>query len=390
MTNAAPPQMIESRHFLLQLIGQGYNFFAGVPCSDLGGLFEALTEQKDVVSITATSEGEALSLAAGAYLAGKKPCVLCQNSGFGNLINPLMTHCSPQEIPILIVMSWRGHPDLVDEPQHLRTGAAVEPMIEQMGYDYCVLRADNFLAVERRLEQMSAECSQPYFMLVPPGTLSKASTRTWQAVRKKPAASAYHPKKNTGTKLPTRTEAIKTLVNQLSSDAIVVSSVGFNSRTVLSLADRDLNYYVPGAMGFASAIGLGIALCKPAQNVIVLDGDGSAIMHLGNLVSIGAQSPRNLTYLILNNGMHESTGGQPAPSTHIDFKGIAIACGFELLESIECISRTNLGLAAQNNSRPRFIEVQTELDPDRKPPRPSQKPSFFTQRFRAALARYPQ
>lgn len=382
--------MIESRHLLSHLISQGYNFFAGVPCSDLGGLFEALAEQSDVISITATSEGEALSLATGAYLAGRKPCVLCQNSGFGNLINPLMTHCSPQEIPILIVMSWRGHPDIVDEPQHRITGAAVEPMIEQMGYEYCILRTDNFLAVEKRLEQMSAECRQPYFMLVPPGTLSQASTRRSHAVRKKPAVSAYHPKENTGTKLPTRTEAIEKLVNHLSSDDILVSSVGFNSRTVLNLADRDLNYYVPGAMGFASAIGLGIAICQPNQNVIVLDGDGSAIMHMGNLVSIGAQSPRNLTYLVLNNGVHESTGGQPAPSTQVDFKGIAIACGFEVLESIECMLRRTPTLAEQNNSRPRFIEVKTELDPDRKPPRPGQKPSFFTQRFRAALERYPK
>jgi len=388
MKDAASPQMIESRHLLSHLISQGYNFFAGVPCSDLGGLFEALPEQKDVISITATSEGEALSLATGAYLAGRKPCVLCQNSGFGNLINPLMTHCSPQEIPILIVMSWRGHPESSDEPQHRKTGACTEPMLKHTGYDYCVLRANDFLAVNKRLEQMSAECSQPYFMLVPPGTLSKVEPSRCGSIRQELTHSVHQPVESAGNELPTRTEAIKALLNYLSKDDIVVSSVGFNSRTLFDLADRDLNYYVPGAMGFASAIGLGLAICQPNQNVIVLDGDGSAIMHMGNLVSIGAQRPSNLTYLILNNGMHESTGGQATHSPQVNLTSIALACGFELMASIESISRKNSSSARQSNSRPRFIEVRTEPDPDRKPPRPSQEPAFFTQRFRTALARY--
>lgn len=376
---------MDSKHILDALLGLGFDFFTGVPCSDLGGLFRVLQESNYPKLVTATSEGEALSIACGAFLAGRKPVVLCQNSGLGNLINPLLSHCTPHQIPVLIIMSWRGHPEMEDEPQHAKTGGVTKSLLEHMGYACLELDVRGKIFNASALEGMAKTACAPYFFLIKPGQLVKAhqersSLSSHQYKSHQPPLESYQ----TGAQL-TRTQAIEKLLETIGDEDIVVSSVGFNSRTLFSLKDRKRNYYVPGAMGFAGAIGLGIALNKPFARIIVIDGDGSAMMHLGNFVTIGAQPLANFTYVVLNNAMHESTGGQPSSGSSVDFNAVARACGFNVQPSIEHLSLSLLKGASNLDGKPKFLEIKTERDPQTRPARPDHDPAFYTKRFVATL-----
>jgi phosphonopyruvate decarboxylase len=375
----------DSRLILDALLGLGFDFFTGVPCSDLGGLFRALEESNNPKLVTATSEGEALSIACGAFLAGKKPVVLCQNSGLGNLINPLLSHCTPHQIPILVIMSWRGHPEMNDEPQHAKTGSVTKSLLEHIGYAYMELDVCGESFNLNELQEIAKTASEPYFFLIRPGQLAKARQehlrpRPHQNRSNQPPLNPHQ----TDAQL-TRTQAIKKLLEAIGDEDIIVSSVGFNSRTLFSLKDRELNYYVPGAMGFAGAIGLGIALSKPLTRVIVIDGDGSALMHLGNFATMGTQPVPNFDYVVLNNAMHESTGGQPTSGSSVDFNAVAHACGFSVHQSIEHLSTSLLKGVLNLDGKPNFLEVKTERDPQIRPARPDHEPAFYTKRFLATL-----
>jgi len=312
--------MIAPEDFYQTLRKSGVQLFAGVPDSLLANLCAYIddhcTAQEHVIT---ANEGNAVALAAGYHLAtGRYACVYMQNSGLGNTINPLTSLTDPEvyRIPLLMVIGWRGEPGVKDEPQHIKQGRITPAQLDLLEIPYWILDADSDLneTLAAALAQM-VRSNAPVALLVRKDTFSRySSNRTHQC--------------NTSL---TREAALRTLL-ELSADDLVISTTGKTSREVFELrearGDTQRDFLTVGAMGHTASIALGVALGNPDKRVVCIDGDGSLLMHLGALPIIGSLKPANLIHVLLNNGAHESVGGQPTVARSLDFHAIAIACGY--------------------------------------------------------------
>ena len=295
------------------LAGHGYRLVSGVPCSNVGGLIDALGRDDRLGYVPAASDGAALAVASGARLGGRRSAVVLQNSGLGNLVNPLASLNMPYRIPVLLLVSMRGYPDPAgDEPQHRMMGLRTARILDSLGVEHAMLPADPALA-GRVLAQAgeALEARRCFAVLVRRGVVEPA-------VRCPPPTAP----------LPSRLEAIEALAGCLGDGEAVVATTGLTSRELAAVRDRPNNFYMAGSMGHAAAIGLGLALERPRRRVVVLDGDGAVLMHLGTLSTIGHQAPANLVHVVLDNGVYGSTGDQPTTSSTTDLAAVARACGY--------------------------------------------------------------
>ncbi|GAA4655953.1 phosphonopyruvate decarboxylase [Streptomyces chumphonensis] len=307
--------MITAQEFVDALEQRGFTASSGVPCSHFGGPIALLGEHgKEYVP--AANEGGALAVAAGFSLAGRASYIMLQNSGLGNLINPLTSLVMTYRLPVLTFVSMRGWPDPADdEPQHEVMGPLCHPLLDTLGLPHWTLRADE--DVERYHAVLDAavdesKAGRAPFVLVERGAVGKATGCGTAA---------------DDVDRMTSVEAIR-IVRERAKEAAVISTTGYTSREVFAEADGPNTFYMQGSMGHASALALGVALAKPARPVVVLDGDGAALMHLGTLSVIGDQSPTNLVHVVLDNGIHESTGGQRTTSGTTSFPAVAKAMGY--------------------------------------------------------------
>lgn len=367
------------------LAARGVRFGSGVPCSLLGPVIEALNGGGDVRYLGATSEGEALALAAGAWLAGVEAAALCQNSGLGNMVNPLSSLCRPFGIPALVLCSWRGRPGDGDEEHHRPMGAGMHALLDALDVPHGSLPSEPDglePALDRAFAAM-AERERPYVAIVEPGTF--AGPRRRREPRERPATGTLHAL-GTGRRTLTRFAALEEVAARLPGDAAVVATTGYTGRELFALDDREQFFYQVGSMGCASAIGLGVALHTP-QPVVVLDGDGAALMKLGNLATIGLAAPRNLVHVVLDNGVHDSTGGQATAAPGVDFARVAIACGYR--RAFGCDDAAQLGAAldaALDGAGPALVHMRIAPGSPAMP-RPSIGPYDVARRFRSFVAR---
>ena len=249
-------------------------------------------------NIIAANEGNAVGLAAGYHLAtGKVGCVYMQNSGEGNIVNPLLSlmDADVYQMPLLLIVGWRGEPGVHDEPQHVKQGKVTLPLLETMGVPYAVL--DENWQNQVTLALKTIQSANAVYVL-------------------------------------SREEAIKIVVNKLRDDDIIVSTTGMISRELFEYREAKKqghahDFLTVGSMGHASQIALGIALQKPNRRVIVFDGDGAMLMHMGGMAIIGDYNPKNLVHIVFNNGAHDSVGGQPTVGQKIDVEAIAKAIGYK-------------------------------------------------------------
>jgi phosphonopyruvate decarboxylase len=301
--------MIPSRTLCDELDERGFGLFAGVPCSWLGGPIEELTARGSYVA--AANEGAALSIATGARLAGRQSCVFLQNSGLGNLINPLTSLSKVFEIPILAFVSMRGWPDPEDdEPQHAIMGRETSSMLASCGARAWLLSGEPS-QLTQVLDEAATAMSEgdPAFILVPQGAFS-AARRTGATI------SGISPR-----------TALELLGPAL-EDALVFATTGLLSRELHEVADRPGNFYIQGSMGHSLAIGIGAALVRTDRRTIVLDGDGALLMHLGTMSTVGTTKPSNLLHVVFDNGSYESTGGQSTTAGEIDWVGLGLSLGY--------------------------------------------------------------
>ena len=364
--------MISAAGFCAELDRRQIHFVTGVPCSFFQGPISLLSRRPADRYVAAVNEGVALALAAGAELAGRRGAVLLQNSGFGNLVNPLTSLAMPFQIPLLVFMSLRGWPDpAADEPQHAIMGAAGIGLLDVLGVPHRVLgaSADGLAEALDEADQARRRGSS-FFVLVPKGTVG-AGTR--------PAAGAASFR---------RREAMLALAPELAG-AVVYATTGYISRELAAVSDRPENFYMQGSMGHALGLGLGSALARPDRRVIVVDGDGAALMHLGGMVDVGATAPANLTHVVLDNGSYESTGGQRTQSSAVHWPTLAAAVGYR---SSAVLDRAG-GLAeavrtARRRTGPHLVVARIAPDPDQVPPRVTSlaSPVELTARFAAAVA----
>ena len=313
--------MITGPRFCDLLTDTGVRRLAGVPCGSLAGAWAEFDRRR--MLIPAADEGAALAIAVGSELAGVPSAVLCQNSGLGNLLNPLTSLVLPYRVPVLVVMSLRGWPDpALDEPQHAVMGPATTRLLDALDVEYTVLAPTE--ASAGAALTAAAECRRagsPFFVLVPPATIEPPPAAAAEAG---PAPEPADPR-------PSRSEVVAALLAVLAGqarDTLVVATTGYLSRELHAQRDRPGTFYMQGSMGHAAAITLGLALGRPDRRVLALDGDGALLMHLGTGSTIGSAAPPNLTHLVVDNGCYESTGGQPSTSAVVDWPALGQGLGY--------------------------------------------------------------
>lgn len=313
--------MIEPKIFYSKLQEAGIGLFAGVPDSLLKDFCAYVDDHGQAGEhIITANEGNAIAMAAGYHLTtGKLAAVYMQNSGLGNTINPLTSITDPQvyKIPLVMIVGWRGEPGVKDEPQHVKQGAITPEQLDLLGIPYWILDQDTDLdvALKEAMQKVEATGAAVAF-LVRKGTFSK-----YKSQRQPNSPSQMK-----------REDALRTLLN-LTGDRLLVSTTGKTSREVFELrverGESQRDFLTVGGMGHTASIALGAALGNPEKQVVCIDGDGSALMHLGALPIIGDLAPKNLIHVLLNNAAHESVGGQPTVGGKVDFKAIALASGYK-------------------------------------------------------------
>jgi phosphonopyruvate decarboxylase len=321
------------------LIKHDVRGLAGVPCSILNHLILAAEASDEVDYVAASVEGEAVSAAAGSWLAGGLGAALMQNSGLGNAVNPLASLAIPYEIPVLMIVSWRGEPGKKDAVHHYPMGEATPGLLELMHIPTTVLREDSDLdrCVADAVAYMKKE-RKPAALIVPRGLFSSApaAAKGEGGGESRPAPvlagapgerAAATATRMGGGALPSRTQVLDAFLERFPEE-IAVSTTGYMSREVSAHGMVDRHFPMQGSMGFAAAIALGLARAKRDRPIFVLDGDGALIMRLGSLATIGALAPERFVHLVVDNGTYASTGGQLSVSPHVDFASAALACGY--------------------------------------------------------------
>jgi phosphonopyruvate decarboxylase len=309
--------VIEASEFCAELDRRNIGVVTGVPCSYFAGPLRLLERQPGRY-VPAANEGAALAIASGAELAGTRAAVLIQNSGFGNLINPLTSLALPFGIAPLVFMSLRGWPDpRRDEPQHAVMGAATQALLDVMQVPHWMLPSDPAqLAAVLDLADAARSAGRPAFLLVPKGTIVV------------PVSAADPAPPQPGL---TRRDALQAVLAELAGladDVAVVATTGCISRELYEIGDRSRTFYMQGSMGHALGLALGAAMAQPQRRVVVVDGDGAVLMHLGTAATAGALQPPRLVHVVLDNAAYESTGGQASSSPAVDWPGLGLAVGY--------------------------------------------------------------
>jgi phosphonopyruvate decarboxylase len=324
--------MIDTEYFFKNLLEKNVEFFAGVPDSLLKNICSYITDNTSSKNhIIAANEGNALALGIGYHLAsGKLPLIYMQNSGLGNIVNPLLSLADPDvySVPMLLMIGWRGEPNVKDEPQHKKQGRVTLKMLEAMEVPYQVLSIDTSdkqaKEIIKKASKEALKNNTPYAIVVKKGSFSE-----------------YKLKKDETANLPLfREDAIKIIVDNLDDKDIVVSTTGVASRELFEYREElkqghEKDFLTVGGMGHANQIALGIALQKPDRSVFCLDGDGAALMHMGSMAINGNIECDNFKHIVFNNGAHDSVGGQPTVGYTTDFQSIANASGYDLVLQAE-------------------------------------------------------
>jgi phosphonopyruvate decarboxylase len=373
------------------LKSRGIRRGAGVPCSYFTPLVNYMTVDPDLDYVSATSEGEAVAIAAGMVTAGKPAFVLMQNSGLGNAVNPITSMLYIYRMPVVLLVSHRGQPGLPDEPQHELMGKITEQLAELCGLRTHVFDPEAFPSTL----DAALRDEVPVAYVVRKGTLEggpKAPPLSLQIT-----SGARQPN-NSGTFEPslTREQALRAILPILnrgidSAEGLaVIGTTGKLSRELYELDDRDGDkrnrFYMVGSMGCAAGFGLGVANAQPKRRVLVLDGDGALLMKLGSLATIGFRSPSNYHHVTFDNGAHESTGGQPTPSPAVDFAAAAIACGYKHAETVADAAGLTAALERQLKlDGPTLLRVVIKTGARGELGRPKLTPRGCYERFRAFL-----
>src|SRR5215813_5824035 len=318
--------MITAAEFLAAADRHGFDFYAGVPCSFLTPLINGVLSRPALTYVGAASEGEAVAIAAGAWLAGRSTVVMCQNSGLGNAVNPLTSLNAPFRIPTLLITTWRGQPGIADEPQHALMGQITQELLSVIDVEHAAFpkTAEALPAAFHHAAARIAERELPFAFVMEHGSVRDDGLDLSPQRRSKPGR---RDDMTMPGDRPSRAAVLERFLSLVDPAAAVIATTGKCGRELFTLADRPQHLYQVGSMGGASGMGLGVAL-SVARPVVVLDGDGAALMKLGSFATIGAYAPSGLIHIVLDNGVHDSTGGQPTVSSSVDFAGVALACGY--------------------------------------------------------------
>lgn len=376
---------MKASSFLQEVKNIGIRVITGVPDSTLKQLCDAvcLDNGKDFKHYVAANEGAAVGIATGAYLAQKRPClVYLQNSGLGNIINPLASIANQEVygIPMLFVIGWRGEPGKKDEPQHIYQGKVTCALLEIMDVPYSVID-DATTEMQLRAILSNArrqmEEGRQYAVVVKKDTFEKECPFVWE----------------NGYKL-VREQALKIILEKVYHDSCIVSTTGKISRELYEQCEalygnHDRLFMTVGGMGHASMIAYGIAQADVSRRIVCIDGDGAVMMHMGSLAFLAKQSPKNLLHIVINNAAHESVGGIPTGCSGQTYSQIAAACGYRhtyLAETESELAKALLDACSRQELS--MIEVMAALDARTDLSRPRESAKENRIHFMSAYQKY--
>lgn len=380
--------MIEARDFVEAARARGFDWYAGVPCSYLTPFINYVLQDRSLHYVSMPNEGDAVALIAGVSLSGSRGgrgVSMMQNSGLGNAVSPLTSLTWTFRLPQLLIVTWRGQPGVTDEPQHALMGPITPTMLETMQIAWELFPSEPGAvapALDRALAHMDAT-GLPYAFLMQKGSVAAYPLKGQSESAGKPLLSlAAQPRRGPVESRPSRSQVLHQVVAHTpQASTVVLASTGFCGRELYAIDDRPNQLYMVGSMGCVAPLALGLALSRPDLRVIALDGDGAALMRLGTFATIGAYAPRNLWHLLLDNGAHDSTGGQATVSGQISFAGIAAACGYATAIETEHVEQIVEWLESAPREGPRFACVLTRTGTMDPLPRPSTGPVEVKKRF---------
>lgn len=350
--------MISPEFFIETLKANNIDFYAGVPDSLLKNVCAYIADNIDSShNIITANEGAAVALAAGYHLAtGKTGVVYMQNSGEGNIINPLasLTDREVYHIPLLLLIGWRGRPGVHDEPQHVKQGKITTGLLNVMGINYEVLSKEEDKAAKQIEKAVNS---------------IKETGDVYALVIEKDTFDSYKLKSVESNELTlSREEAIQTVAASMGEKDAVVSTTGMISRELFEYRaamhqGHERDFLTVGSMGHASQIALGIALEKHNRRIWCFDGDGATIMHMGSMAIVAEKAPNNYIHVVFNNGAHDSVGGQPTVGLKIDLPAIALAVGYKKAASVSTKEELEKLLTSDlinTSNGPVFIEIRVK------------------------------
>jgi phosphonopyruvate decarboxylase len=334
--------------------------------------------------VAAANEGDAVAIASGAYLGGKKPVVVMQNSGLANAVSPLVSLNYPFQIPVLGFVSLRGEPGLPDEPQHELMGQITTKMLELMQVKWMYLSSDvkeaghQLLLADRYIHR-----GLSFFFVVRKGTFEPENLRTQERTT---SVNKLKLVKQGDDQQPTRNEALKVINSCKDPGTVQLATTGKTGRQLYEIEDADNNLYMVGSMGCVSSMGLGFALCKPNYDTVVIDGDGSLLMRMGSLATTGYYNPRNMIHILLDNHTHASTGGQMTVSHNVNFVEIASSCGYTRSIYVHTLVELHAWLKEWKITKGlTFLYLRISQSPDEQLSRPKMKPFEVKERLERFL-----
>lgn len=376
--------MIRAEMLVEALREAGFGLVSGTPCSYLTPLINTVIDSDQVEYVGAANEGDAVGIACGSELGGRRAVVMFQNSGLGNAVNPLTSLASIFRIPLLLITTWRGQPGgAADEPQHELMGRITPGLLDLMEIPWEPFPTAE-TAIGPALERANAHLrssQMPYGLILEGGIISP------HRLQKRSAGNPHSSvplEERCDTEPIDPDAALDAIQGAVGSRAAVLATTGYTGRALYALADRPNQLYMVGSMGCVSGLGLGLARAQPHRKVVVIDGDGSVLMRMGLLATIGHEAPANLVHVLLDNGVHDSTGGQATVSSSADLAAVAHSCGYP---SVVRARGTEDLRALLRGSRkgPVFIHVRTRPRDSRKLPRPTMTPAEVAERFRQWL-----
>jgi phosphonopyruvate decarboxylase len=377
--------MIEARHFVEAARERGFEWYAGVPCSYLTPFINFVLQDSSLHYVSAANEGDAVALIAGIALGGapgiahRRGVTMMQNSGLGNAVSPLTSLTWTFRLPQLLIVTWRGQPGVADEPQHALMGPITPAMLDAMQIAWELFPTEPASigpALDRATAHMDAT-GRPYALLMQKGSVSgyplapgadAVPTRAASVAVLRPSEAASRARSSRG-------EVLRRVVARTSVQATaILASTGFCGRELYAIEDRANQLYMVGSMGCVLPLALGLALARPDLRVLALDGDGAALMRMGAFATVGAYGPANLQHLLLDNGVHDSTGGQATVSGHVSFAEVAAACGYASSLDTDDLERMSAWLDAPAGGGPSFARLLIRTGTPSDLPRPTITP----------------
>ena len=367
---------------LINIIGA--DFYTGIPDSQLKALCNYLMNEYGTDPehhVIAANEGNCTALAAGYHLAtGKIPVVYMQNSGEGNIINPVASLMNDKVygIPCIFIVGWRGEPGIHDEPQHIYQGGVTVKLLEDMDIRTFVISKET---TEDEVASKMVEFK---------GILAQGKQVAF--IVRKGALEFDGNVKYANDKTMLREEIVRH-ITAISGEDMIVSTTGKASRELFEIREANhqthaTDFLTVGSMGHSSSIALGIAFQKPKTKIWIIDGDGAVLMHMGSMAVMGANAPKNIVHVVINNSAHETVGGMPTVAGKIDVVKIAEGCGYPNAVSVDNFENLDKALTeAKDKNELSLIEVKCSIGAREDLGRPTTTAKENKENFMKYLAR---